>query len=256
MVDVCPGLAGVCRRLLLLLASSLLVVATADAGVITIDDFTWGDEQIVAVSGTGSATSTVTGLSKVHTVGGARQLTLDGTGRFSKYLQVSPDYGTIDLVTGPMSGATGTLRYDANGAGLNLAALSLLRATTSTTYFQAQVLFSDLNLSFGAGFEDSRGNIATWAANLGNGTSLISQALSGFTNAGAVDFNSIRSLWVPLSGPQAQDATLSMFQLTSPNTPFTPLVPDTIPTPEPASMLLFGSGLIAIARQLRTRRAR
>jgi len=241
-------------RLLMVAASALtLFSGLASAGQIVIDDFTKPAPGNTAVlqSGTGTNSLTQTGLSP-NVIGGTRAMVLTvNSGSQLDSLLVNVTNHDFSMSIGAGDDGFSTLTYDSNGALLGAAGNLLTNlaggATASNTFFQAQVKFSDLNLNFTTSFTDTDGDVATFATVLGPGISFINQAFSSFTNAGVVNFDSIRSIQIRLDGPQAQDVKIGLLEIT--NTPETG-------APEPATMALFGSALVGLGLFGRKRFAR
>ena len=201
--------------------------------------------QAIDVSGTGTASSTMTGLAGV--VGGARSMHLNVTGSawdlVSSLAQVSWGPGSLSFSNDSGQDAVGTVTWDQNGLGLGGVDITLGGACQ---YLQARILASDLNLGFRVDITETAaagGSTAWWSTNLGAGPSDIFQLLSGFTNAGAVDFTKVDKIALTLSGPTAQDGTIDLLEVT-----------DT-PVPEPLTIGGIALGVGALCSYVRRRRA-
>jgi len=220
------------------LALCLMFSPMVYAGPITefiIDNFTQpGTAYSVYRSDIGlSGVSTVTGLPTSDVVGGVRTMQINVTSTSGNYstLTVNPAAtGTLSFSNDSGQNSTAMITWDANGAGLG--GVDITNGGT-LLYLQADILASDLNLGFRVDITElgGGGDTAYWSTSLGSGASVVNQALSGFTNAGAVDFTEVNKIVLTLTGPVAQDGMLDVLKVT---------------TPEPATMALLAFGSLGL----------
>lgn len=219
------------------LASLGVLTPAIHAEALVIDHFTQsGAGQAISVTGLGSVTETVTGLTEV--LGGARTIQLavsTSSYGLSSSVNVSPaGTGTLSLGNDSGQDGVGTITWDAAGAGLG--GVDLTNGGT-LPYLQSKIVASDLNLGFTVEITETAtagGSMAVWSTSLGYGVSYVNQPLASFINAANVDFNQVDKVALILSGPLAQDATLDLLEFTN------------TPAPEPVTMSLLGLGGLAI----------
>jgi hypothetical protein len=228
----------------------LIFAPMAQADSFIIDNFVSPPEgQIVEVTGTGTAgPTTSTGL--VEVIGGSRTLEITATATLADQqvnnpssLVVSPQLpGSMSFNNGSGQNADGFITWDNAGAGLG--GIDITNGGANP-FLQTTILLSDQDLGFRMDITDTNGFTAFWTTSLGSGISFVNEALANFTNAASVDFTSVDSMMLTLSGPTAQDTTLALIEVT--NTPL-----GTTIIPEPSALALLGFGALAMLRRRHT----
>ena len=196
------------------------------------------------VKAPGTLSITQTGISTSNTIGGSRILSLTVLGRQTDSIVVDTSYKDLSMNIGSGDQGTGIIRYDNNSTSLGEHFYDLLGggANAATSYFRAIVKFSDHQLQFTTTFTDSANHNAAFTSSLPQGSSVILQSFASFSNSAAVNFNDIKSITIRLDGPQAQDVTIGLLEVTD-------------EVPEPRTMALFGSALagLGLIRRKRNR---
>jgi len=221
-------------RKLTAFAALLALAAIPARADLVIDDF-GTSAQAASATGLGSATSTTA----ADVLGGFRTLNLtvdENPLNRTALASVDPSTGYFILETGAAVSASGSIVYDADGAGLG--GLDLAGYGSQFTF---DVVFGDPGLSLGITVVDTFGATATVSTTT-VGLGLINFAFGDFTG---VDLSSVASLAVIYTAPEGADFALNFVGVTGD-------VPPVVP--EPASAALLCLGAVGSAAAFRRRR--
>jgi MYXO-CTERM domain-containing protein len=240
------------KNILLLITLGLALamsVAPSYGANIVIDDFTMTADHSADVTGVGTDTDTQVGIPTANTIGGERTLFLDVTtnpNNNDSNLLVNTAAGTVVFSIPSQGVGAGSVTWAGTaGAGLGGETILPPGGTALDTYFEAVIVFSDLNLGFKVEITDTGGDTATLDKSLGSAPPEFTDKtlLSNFVGAGLVDFSAVDEIVLTLSGPASQDATVSLLETVS-------------TVPEPSASVLGVLGLFGLSLVIGRRRRR
>lgn len=224
------------KQTLLACSLSTLFLAGAANAELIIDDFSV-DQAKIEVNGVGSLSTSVTGPDSVL-MGEERDILVDVTSVANNNLGASAFVGSgfLSVSVDTLTSATVSVQYDGtdNSPNINTAGLGSRNFALNGSGFLFEVLSQDLDLGirintwWGGGASTNSANLVTTSSAPGVVYIDFSDPIFGGTDF--TDISALEFIFNPDGESKAYDVSYGM-----------------VSVPEPASMFLFGAGLLGFA---------